>query len=84
LKEGIYREGNGLQRDLRSREEEDPALTRGSHRSVRIGGRRGYRFGIDRWAAGCNWCWAGRVPPGPFSYFYFFSAFSFSVFFSLL
>jgi hypothetical protein len=71
----------GLRRDLRSREEEDLVLTRGSHWSVRKGGRTGYRFGIvSCWAVGQFWCRVRWVPRGPFLFLFLFFFSSFLLF----
>jgi hypothetical protein len=50
-----------------------PTCRRGEERMA------GYHFRLISWAVGRLRDWAEWLPPGSFSYFYFFSSFSFSV-----
>jgi hypothetical protein len=69
--------GNGHRRRFRSKLEDDFALTKGPHRSVRRRRETGYRFGNGCWAAGSNRYWAEKVPRGPFCFYFFFLLFFF-------
>jgi hypothetical protein len=76
-----YCGGNGHRRDLRSEVEDDLVLTSGTHQSVTERGLSGYRFGIRLLGRGLLPLLGRKVfPPRPFSIFFFFSLFSFSVF----
>jgi hypothetical protein len=69
--------GNGHRRRFRSKLEDDFALTKGPHKSVR---RRREKEGTGsvklRWAAGSFRYWAEIRPRGPISFFYFVCFFS--------